>query len=108
MQAAVSGRFGREECRRGGTGRRSRLKILIYTRELFGHCHLPTSGRLIERAHEVLTQPVAIPNPARPQNCSWQRTRLAARTLTPNYWLLATSQTLPYSQHTASWFVRRR
>src|SRR2546430_15270307 len=57
MQAAVSGRFGREERRRGGTGRRSRLKILIYTKEQLGHCHLPTSGRLIERAHEVLTQP---------------------------------------------------
>src|SRR5437660_7335541 len=43
--------------RRGGTGRRSGLKILLYTREQLGHCHLPTSGRLIERAHEVLTQP---------------------------------------------------
>src|SRR5439155_3145854 len=56
MQVAVSGRFCREERRRGGTGRRSGLKILIYTRQQLGDCHLPTSGRLIERAHEVLTQ----------------------------------------------------
>ena len=67
--------------RRGGTGRRSGLKILIYTRELFGHCHLPTSGRLIERAHEVLTKAAGDSKPGEaaklfmPSARDWQRER---------------------------------
>jgi len=56
-------------------------KSLSILREQLGHCHLPTSGRLIERAHEVLTQAAGDSKPGEaaklfmPSARDWQRER---------------------------------